>query len=53
VDQGTGLGLSVVYGIIKEHGGTITTHSIEGEGATFEVRLPRPAIAASIERFNY
>ncbi len=40
VDQGTGLGLSVVYGIIKEHGGTISVHSLEGKGTTFEIRLP-------------
>ncbi len=41
VDQGTGLGLSVVYGIIKEHGGTISVHSLEGKGSTFEIQLPR------------
>jgi two-component system NtrC family sensor kinase len=38
--HGTGLGLSVVYGIIERHGGTITVQSHPGEGATFTVRLP-------------
>lgn len=38
--EGTGLGLSVSYGIISEHGGTISVHSQQGYGATFEVLLP-------------
>lgn len=37
---GTGLGLSLCYGIIKEHGGTITPQSKPGEGATFIIELP-------------
>ncbi len=40
VDQGTGLGLPVVYGIVQEHGGTVLVQSKQGKGATFEVRLP-------------
>ncbi len=40
VDQGTGLGLSVVYGIVTEHGGTVTMHSQEGLGSLFEIELP-------------
>ncbi|MGQ9631469.1 MAG: ATP-binding protein [bacterium] len=40
VGEGTGLGLSVSYGIIREHGGTITVKSWEGEGATFTILLP-------------
>lgn len=40
VGQGTGLGLSVSYGIVKDHGGNIEVESIEGQGATFTVTLP-------------
>jgi PAS domain S-box-containing protein len=38
--QGTGLGLSVSYGIIKEHSGSIHAQSREGEGSTFVIELP-------------
>lgn len=38
--QGTGLGLSVTYDIIKAHGGTIHVNSKEGEGAEFLISLP-------------
>jgi two-component system NtrC family sensor kinase len=40
VGQGTGMGLSITYDIIKAHGGNITVESREGEGTTFTIRLP-------------
>ncbi len=38
--SGVGLGLSVTYGIIRQHEGTITVESKLGEGTTFTIRLP-------------
>ena len=37
---GTGLGLSVSYGIIENHGGQITVQSIVGHGTVFTIELP-------------
>ncbi|MBI4657155.1 MAG: hypothetical protein HY746_10495 [Elusimicrobia bacterium] len=40
VGEGTGLGLAVVYGIVKAHNGSVYFESEVGKGAWFEVRLP-------------
>jgi two-component system NtrC family sensor kinase len=40
IGEGTGLGLSVVHGIVRGHGGEITVHDNDKGGATFRVRLP-------------
>src|SRR5262249_41688772 len=38
--RGTGLGLSVTYGIVQEHGGTLICESIPGQGTRFRLTLP-------------
>jgi len=44
--KGVGLGLSVAYGIIQEHDGSIYVKSEVGHGTTFQVRLPLKSAAA-------
>ncbi len=51
VGKGTGMGLSVVYGIMDSHGGNIQVTSIPGQGSTFSLYFPqidRPSVADRI-----
>ena len=50
IGQGTGLGLSVTYGIVSAHGGKIDVMSTPGQGTTFRVTLPVRREAASTSR---
>jgi CheY-like chemotaxis protein len=47
-ERGTGLGLSVVYGIIQRHGGVIDVLSEKNSGTTFDIRLPQASAAEMI-----
>jgi CheY-like chemotaxis protein/anti-sigma regulatory factor (Ser/Thr protein kinase) len=61
-ERGTGLGLSMVYGIVERHRGKLEIESAAGNGTTFIIRLPRaessplsaitPAGPRSTERLN-
>lgn len=44
VGQGTGLGHSIAYGIVREHGGEITVENTNANGTTFRVSLPMETV---------
>ena len=48
VGEGSGLGLSIVHGIVERHGGAIDVETHVGEGTTFRVTLPREMASAGV-----
>lgn len=46
---GTGLGLSVVYGILEKHGGSISVESTEGRGTCFTMHLPAETMCERVD----
>lgn len=49
-ENGTGLGLSMVFGILKRHNGTVEVHSEVGRGSTFHIWLPACAEGSACEK---
>ena len=49
VGEGTGLGMSIVFRIIEDHGGRITLNSAPGEGTEFVIQLPMQAVRSEAQ----
>ena len=52
-DNGTGLGLTLVFKIIKEHGGDVAVTTKENKGTTFTLALPIPQKETKLIPYNY
>jgi PAS domain S-box-containing protein len=50
--EGTGMGLALVYGIIKEMQGSVTVYSEQGMGSTFEILIPEQPHGTGIDENN-
>jgi len=49
IGEGTGLGLSMVHGVVENHGGVVTIDSVLGEGTTISIHLPATTSESSEE----
>ncbi len=50
--KGVGLGLSVAYGIVREHGGSVYVNSKENKGTTFIITLPLKPISDTLDQYG-